>query len=152
MLCLSRTNTSPDSFDANQYRNVQTFESSQIRRNPGCRLCTALVKIVKKSRKQGEILSLSMANEVVFDEIADRPTHSFACIIITILSSSFSLYQGCGAACNFFTASYAILLHPPLSLDFFFQSPSSPAFFTSLFEDEEQNGNRMLEYFKRGAR
>ena len=48
------------------------------------------------------------------------------------LSSSFSLYQGCGAACIFFTASSAILLHPPLSPVFFFQSSSSPAFFTSI--------------------
>ena len=49
------------------------------------------------------------------------------------LSSSFSLYQGWGAACNFFTALSAILLHPPLSPVFSFQSPSSPVFFTSLF-------------------
>ena len=48
------------------------------------------------------------------------------------LSSSFSLCQGWGAACNFFTASSAILLHPPLSPVFFFQSPSYPVFFTSL--------------------
>ena len=33
-------------------------------------------------------------------------------IIYISLSSSFSLYQGWGAACNFFTASSAILLHP----------------------------------------
>ena len=48
------------------------------------------------------------------------------------LSSSFSLCQGWGAACNFFTASSDSLFHPPLSLVFFFQSSSSPAFFTSL--------------------
>ena len=45
----------------------------------------------------------------------------------------FSLCQGWGAACNFFTASSASLFHPPPSPVFFFQSPSSPAFFTSLF-------------------
>ena len=47
------------------------------------------------------------------------------------LSSPFSLCQGWDAACNFFTASSASLFHPPLSL-VFFQSPSSPFFFTSL--------------------
>ena len=49
------------------------------------------------------------------------------------LSSSFSLCQGRGAARNFFTVSSDSLLHPPLSLVVFFQSPSSPAFLTSLF-------------------
>ena len=34
--------------------------------------------------------------------------------------------------CNFFTASSDSLFHPPLSLVFFFQSSSSPAFLTSL--------------------
>ena len=53
-------------------------------------------------------------------------------IFMTSLSSSFSLCQGWGAACNFFTASSASLFHPPLSPVFFFQSPSTPAFFTSL--------------------
>ena len=48
------------------------------------------------------------------------------------LSSSFSLCQGQGAARNFFTASSDSLFHPPLSLVFFFQSSSSPAFLTSL--------------------
>ena len=48
------------------------------------------------------------------------------------LASSFSLCQGRGAACNFFTASSASLFHPPLSPVFFFQSPSTPAFSTSL--------------------
>ena len=43
-----------------------------------------------------------------------------------------SLCQGCGDARNFFTASSDSLFHPPLSLVFFFQSPSSPAFLTSL--------------------
>ena len=38
------------------------------------------------------------------------------------------------AACNFFTASSAILLHPPLYPVLFFQSPSSPVFFTSLLK------------------
>ena len=49
------------------------------------------------------------------------------------LSSSFSLCQGWGDSCNFFTASSASLFHPTLYCVFFFQSPSSPAFFTSLF-------------------
>ena len=44
------------------------------------------------------------------------------------LSSSFSLCQGWGDACNFFTASSASLFHPTLSCVFFFQFPSSPAF------------------------
>ena len=48
------------------------------------------------------------------------------------LSSSFSLCQGWGAARNFFTASPDSLFHPHLSLVFFSQSPSSPAFLTSL--------------------
>ena len=48
------------------------------------------------------------------------------------VSSSFSLRQGWGAAPNFFTASSDSLFHPPLSLVFFFQSSSSPAFLTSL--------------------
>ena len=43
----------------------------------------------------------------------------------------FSLCQGSGAARNFFTASFDSIFHPPL-LHVFFQSPSSPAFFTSL--------------------
>ena len=43
-----------------------------------------------------------------------------------------SLCQGWGAARNFFTASSDSLFHPPLSLVFFFQSSSSPAFLTSL--------------------
>ena len=47
------------------------------------------------------------------------------------LSSSFSLCQGWGAARNFFTASSDSIFHPPLSLVFFFQSSSSPAFRTS---------------------
>ena len=58
----------------------------------------------------------------------------YVCMRTTLsLSSSFSLCQGWGAACNFFTPSSASLFHPPLSPVFFFQSPSSPAFFTSLF-------------------
>ena len=44
----------------------------------------------------------------------------------------FSLCQGWGAARNFFTASSDSLFHPPLSLVFFFQSSSSPAFLKSL--------------------
>ena len=48
------------------------------------------------------------------------------------LSSSCSLCRGWGAARNFFTASSDSLFHPPLSLVFFFQSSSSPAFLTSL--------------------
>ena len=52
---------------------------------------------------------------------------------LTILSLFLvSLCQGWGAACNFFTASSDSLFHPPLSLVFFFQSSSSPAFLTSL--------------------
>ena len=43
-----------------------------------------------------------------------------------------SLCQGWGAARNFFTASSDSIFHPPLSLVFFFQSSSSPAFLTSL--------------------
>ena len=43
-----------------------------------------------------------------------------------------SLCQGWGAARTFFTASSDSLFHPPLSLVFFFQSSSSPAFLTSL--------------------
>ena len=43
----------------------------------------------------------------------------------------FSLCQGWGAARNFFTDSSDSIFHPPLSL-VFFQSSSSPAFFTSL--------------------
>ena len=53
--------------------------------------------------------------------------------MLNALSSSFPLYHGWGAACNIFTAPSAILLHPPLSPVFFFQSPSSPVFFASLF-------------------
>ena len=44
----------------------------------------------------------------------------------------FSLCQGWGAARKFFTDSSDIILSPLLSLVFFFQSSSSPAFFTSL--------------------
>ena len=44
----------------------------------------------------------------------------------------FSLCQGWGAARNLFTASSDSLFHPPLSIVFFFQSSSSPAFLTSL--------------------
>ena len=47
------------------------------------------------------------------------------------LSSSFPLCQGRGAARNFFTASSDSFFHPPLSLAFFFQSSSSPAFLAS---------------------
>ena len=47
-------------------------------------------------------------------------------------SSSFSICQGRCAARNVFTASSDSLFHPPLSLVFFFQSSSSPAFLTSL--------------------
>ena len=43
-----------------------------------------------------------------------------------------SLCQGWGAARNFFTASSYSLFHPPLSIVFFFQSSSSPAFLASL--------------------
>ena len=43
-----------------------------------------------------------------------------------------SLCQGRGAARNFFTASSDSLFHPPLSLVFFFQSSSSPAFLTTI--------------------
>ncbi len=46
------------------------------------------------------------------------------------LSCSFPLCQGWGAARNFFTASSDSRCHPPLSLVFFFQSSSSPAFLT----------------------
>ena len=53
-------------------------------------------------------------------------------IIHSFISSSFSLCRGWGAARNFFTASSDSLFHPPLSLVFFFQSSSSPAFRTSL--------------------
>ena len=62
------------------------------------------------------------------------------CFLITLyitqhirvsLSSSYSLCQGRGTAHNFVTASTDSLFHPPLSLVFFFQSSSSPAFFTS---------------------
>ena len=41
---------------------------------------------------------------------------------------------------TFFTASSAILPHPPLSPVFFFQSPSSPAFFTSLLTQSSHRG------------
>ena len=51
----------------------------------------------------------------------------FACVCVSLFP--FFPLSGWGAACNFFTASSAILLHPV----FFFQSPSSPVFFTSLF-------------------
>ena len=51
---------------------------------------------------------------------------------LTPLSSSYSLCQGWGAARNFFTASSDSLFHPPLYLVFFFQSSSSPVFFTPL--------------------
>ena len=44
----------------------------------------------------------------------------------------FSLCQGCGSARYFFTASSDRLIHPPLSLVFFFQSSSSPPFLTFL--------------------
>ena len=44
----------------------------------------------------------------------------------------FSLCQGWGVARNFFTASSDSLFYPPLSLVFFLQSSSSPAFLTSL--------------------
>ena len=54
-------------------------------------------------------------------------------ILVVSLSSSVSLYQGRGAACNLFTASSAILLHLPLSPVLFFQSPSSHIFFISLY-------------------
>ena len=48
------------------------------------------------------------------------------------VTSSCSLCQGWGAAHNFFTASSDSLFHLSLSLVFFFQSSSSPAFLTSL--------------------
>ena len=58
-------------------------------------------------------------------------TFSTSIRLLSSLSSSFSLCQGWVAACNFFTASSDSLFHPLLSPVFFFQSPSSPAFFTS---------------------
>ena len=54
----------------------------------------------------------------------------FECNIL--LSLYFSLCRGRGTARNFFTASSDSLFHPSLSLVFFFQSSSSPAFLTSL--------------------
>ena len=51
----------------------------------------------------------------------------------TYLSLPFFPLSGVRCCLQLFTASSAILLHPPLSPVFFFQSPSSPVFLTSLF-------------------
>ena len=64
-----------------------------------------------------------------FALLGDNTINNISLFLFFPLSTN----QGWCDACNFFTASSVILLHPPLSPVFFFQSPSSPVFVTSLF-------------------
>ena len=60
-----------------------------------------------------------------YDHNRSRSTFSLSLFLFFPLS-------GVRCCLQLFTASSAIIIHPPLSPVFFFQSPSSPVFFTSL--------------------
>ena len=75
-------------------------------------------------------------------------------LVIGLSLPLFFLYQGCGAACNFFSDSSAGIFHTPLYHVFFFQSPSSHVFFTSLLTQSSHHSiglPRLLLHFSRNS-
>ena len=95
---------------------------------------------VKRLRTPANSFALTSLQTETTDVVCTAPyvvvvCISYACmpgnfVIISIIS--LFLFFPLSGARNFFTASSDSLFHPPLSLVFFFQSSSYPAFLTSL--------------------